>query len=87
MLGQDLNWDLQNYHIYIPYLLLENRYDFDIMPAQIQTFYTPFLDIPFFIANYWFRIPPIILGFALGCIQGLNLFILHLIALSKKTAC
>ncbi len=81
-LGQDINWDLQNYHLYNPYQFLENRFKFDVMPAQIQTFYSPILDIPFYLALYKLKLPPIFIGFILGWLQGLNLFFLHLIGLT-----
>jgi hypothetical protein len=47
--GQDGNWDFYNYHYYNPYAFLNDRFWFDIMPAQRQTNIAPFLDIPF----YW----------------------------------
>ena len=32
-LGQDANYDQQNYHFYVPYALLNNRILYDIFPA------------------------------------------------------
>ncbi len=46
--GQDANWDFYNYHYYNAYAFLNDRFWFDIQPAQRQTFFNPFLDIPFF---------------------------------------
>jgi len=48
-LGQDANWDLQNYHFYNPYALVTDRLDWDIAPAQLQTYHNPLADLPF----YW----------------------------------
>jgi hypothetical protein len=47
-LGQDANWDLQNYHFYGPWALLEGRaFGWDIAAAQLQTYLNPLLDLPF----------------------------------------
>jgi hypothetical protein len=46
-LGQDISWDIRNYHFYNPYMLLTGRMQYDILPAQIQTFLNPTMDIPF----------------------------------------
>ena len=47
--GQDANWDFYNYHYYNAYAFLGDRFWYDIQPAQRQTFFSPFLDVPF----YW----------------------------------
>ena len=39
--GQDLNWDLQNYHFYTGYALLTGRYAHDIAAAGFQSFLHP----------------------------------------------
>jgi hypothetical protein len=44
-LGQDMNWDLQNYHFYNPYQLLAGRFDKDILVAGVQSFFNPVLDL------------------------------------------
>jgi hypothetical protein len=74
ILGQDANWDLRNYHLYNPFAWLNNRIDFDMVPAQVANFYNPLLHIPF----YWAAIalPPMLTGFLLGAVQGLNFPIL-----------
>lgn len=48
LLGQDANWDLRNYHYYNPWALLNGRWAIDIAPAQVQTFYNPVGDLPFY---------------------------------------
>jgi Glycosyltransferase family 87 len=48
-LGQDINWDLKNYHLYNPYALLEGRLTTDSVPASLQSFFNPLADIPYFI--------------------------------------
>jgi hypothetical protein len=70
LLGQDANWDLRNYHLYIPYAFLEGRFDWDIAPAQVANFYNPLLYVPFYYAVM--SLPPKLFGFLIGFIQGAN---------------
>jgi hypothetical protein len=74
LLGQDANWDLRNYHLYNPFAFLHHRLDFDMVPAQVANFYNPLLHIPF----YWavMALPPMVTGFLIGAVQGLNFPIL-----------
>lgn len=77
-LGQDSNWDLRNYHWYNAYAWLAGRIGFDILPAQIPSFYNPALDIPFYLlAN---ALPTRLTGFLVGAFQGLNGTLLVLLA-------
>lgn len=73
-LGQDGNWDLRNYHLYNPFAYLNNRLGHDILPAGVANFYNPLLHIPF----YWtvMSLPPMLTGFLIGAVQGLNFPIL-----------
>ena len=70
-LGKDINWDLKNYHYYNAYAFIEHRLDFDIAPAQLQTFINPLGDLPFYFMTKFF--PSWVAGFVLGFIHGLNL--------------
>ncbi len=47
-LRQDSNWDLQNYHLYNVWAFVHDRYGLDWAPAQLQSFYSPYLDLPFY---------------------------------------
>src|SRR2546423_11295898 len=47
-MGQDVVWDLKNYHLYNPWALLNGRLDVDIAAAQLQTYYNPVLDLVFY---------------------------------------
>jgi len=78
IMGQDANWDLRNYHLYNPFAWLHDRIEFDMVPAQVANFYNPLLHIPF----YWavISLPPMLTGFLLGAVQGLNFPILVSIA-------
>lgn len=77
-LGQDANWDFRNYHWYNAYAFLNNREGFDILPAQIPSFYNPALDVPYFLLAS--AVPARLAGFILGTVQGLNFVLLFMIA-------
>lgn len=47
-LRQDSSWDLMNYHYYNAWAFVHGRYGLDWAPAQLQSFYSPFLDLPFY---------------------------------------
>jgi len=68
LLGQDISWDKQNYHIYNAWAFLHNRHDRDIIPASMQTYFNPLPDLPYFLLasgplNAWPRV--------LAAVQGL----------------
>src|SRR3954453_17596078 len=44
--GPDGAWDLRNYHLYNPFAVLNGRLHKDLVPAQLQTFLVPTMDIP-----------------------------------------
>jgi hypothetical protein len=43
--GQDINWDLQNYHYFVGYFLLHGRFIHDIAPTGLQSFINPTANI------------------------------------------
>jgi hypothetical protein len=47
-------------------MLLTGRFKYDVLPAQIQTFFNPLMDVPFFVAIYYLKLPPVVVGFFLG---------------------
>ncbi|MFC0677565.1 hypothetical protein ACFFGH_06875 [Lysobacter korlensis] len=69
-LGQDRNWDLRNYHLYNAYAWLGERWHVDLAPAQLQSYFTPLLDLPYF----WLlrHGSAELAGFALGAWHGLG---------------
>lgn len=77
-LGQDINWDLQNYHLYNPYAYLHGRIYLDVAPAGLQTYFTPSLDLVYFAAIK--TLNPKFVGFMIGLIQGLSFVIIYKIA-------
>jgi len=70
-LGQDLNFDLLNYHYYTGYAFLQGRTFRDIAPAGSQSFQPPLLHVFHYLGIA--HLPPRVFGFLLGAIHGLNL--------------
>ena len=70
-LGQDINWDLRNYHWYNPYAFLTGRWDLDFGAGS---FYNPALDVPVYLAAK--VLPAKLFAFLLGAIHGLNYVLL-----------
>lgn len=79
-LGADVSWDTQNYHLYNPFAFLTNRYNLDIMAAGIQTFYSPFPDIPFYLLIKYFNNYPLFVAFIQGSLGGILIFFVYKIA-------
>ncbi len=75
-LGQDANWDLQNYHYYNPWAWWNGRiFTHDIAAAQLQTFHNPLPDLPFYgmVAAGW---PPRAIACVLALPAGVAAFFL-----------
>jgi len=68
-LRQDSSWDLQNYHLYNAWAFIHDRFGLDWAPAQLQSFYSPFLDLPFY-ALVAADLPPRAIAFALAIPTG-----------------
>src|SRR5687768_6366938 len=80
-LGQEVGWDLRNYHFYVPHLLFENRFLRDLEPAGVQTYFNPLLDVPFYLAVEVLRLRPIVVGLAQAAVHGFGLWLVYRIAL------
>jgi hypothetical protein len=76
LLGQDADWDLQNYHFFDSYWLLVNHMR-DLTPAQLQTYLSPILDVPFYFAAD--HLSPRLIGCLLAIIQGVSFPLLYFI--------
>ena len=79
-LGTDANWDLKNYHYYGAYAFLNGRIYFDIAPAQIQSFFNPMVDIPYYLSVQAFNTRPRVVAFIMGVPAGIYAFALAQIA-------
>lgn len=76
-LGQDGNWDFQNYHWYNAFAYVNGKIGFDLAPGQFQTYFNPTLDLPYYLmATHW---PTRVTAFCMGVIHGFNVSILMLI--------
>jgi hypothetical protein len=69
-LGPDVNWDLRNYHLYLPWSFLEGRVGHDLAPAGLQSYFNPLLDVPYFLMAR--SLPPIVVAFLMGALHGLS---------------
>ena len=78
LIGQDINWDLLNYHLYNPYSFLNDRVSTDLGPAGVQSWFSPMLDLLYYGAAT--HLNPKLVGFLLGFLQGLNFLLIYKIA-------
>ena len=69
-LRQDSSWDLMNYHLYNAWAFVHHRFGLDWAPAQLQSFYSPYLDLPFY-ALFAAGAPPRAIAFALAVPTGI----------------
>ncbi len=80
-LGQDANWDLLNYHLYVAWAYLHGRFGLDLFAAGIQSYFAPFIDIPYFlISTQWLPNSPRLVAFIMGLPYGILIFIVFLIS-------
>lgn len=76
--GVSTHWDSRNYHLYNAWALLQDRHDLDVAPGQLQTWFNPALQVPFYLsAAHW---PAPFHLFLLGILQGLNGLLLYRLA-------
>ena len=77
--GKDVNWDLLNYHYYVPYQLLAGRIEQDFFAASAQSYLNPIGFLPFYlmVSAGWHSV---IVSVVLAVIHGLSLSLLFLLA-------
>jgi hypothetical protein len=78
IVGQSVNWDLLNYHLYNPHAFWTGRWQVDVAPAQLQSFHNPLLHLPYYLAYQWLDLR--LLAALLGLVQGLLIFPLYRLA-------
>lgn len=76
--GQDYNWDLLNYHFASPQLLLSGRYEMNVAPSGLQSWFNPIGYVPAYLAITF--LPPWLASAALAAASGLNAPLIYLIA-------
>jgi len=69
LLGQDSNWDLRNYHLYNGWAALHGRLSIDLMPAQLQSYFVPWLDAGYYLLAV--KDSPMLAAVVLGALHGL----------------
>jgi hypothetical protein len=74
--GVDTNWDLRNYHFYDPWAWLNDRMYWDYAPAQIQSYHSPLLDLPFY-ALVRAELPAFAITFLMGVPFGLAVYFFY----------
>lgn len=73
-MGQDINWDLKNYHLYNAWSYRAGRLNTDLFAAGIQTFFSPFLDMPYYFLSMGVlahhpRLLAFLMGLPFGCLM------------------
>jgi hypothetical protein len=79
--GSDADWDLRNYHEYNAHALISGRFWSDIVPAQLQTFYSPVMDIPLGAIRDALNGTPVLRNVVLSLPQGLAAALAFLLTL------
>jgi len=76
--GQDMNWDLRNYHYYTVYTWLHRPTNYDVAPAQVQNWLNPLVYFPY----YWLirHCRPMVAGAIFGGVAGLNFVLVYALA-------
>ena len=77
--GKDVNWDLLNYHYYLPYQLLGSRLGQDFFAASAQSYLNPLGYLPFYlmVAYGWHSV---LVSLVLAAAHSLSIGLLYLIA-------
>ena len=76
-IGMDRNTDVKNYHIYNAWAFVNDRIGFDLLPADIQSYFNPLPDIPYFLMIKYFNNHPAIVTFVWGFSYALFLFLIY----------
>lgn len=68
LVGQDANWDLQNYHDYAAYAVLHGRYGLDVGAGGFQGYFNP---LPYLVPyELRHRLPPMPAAIVLAALQS-----------------
>lgn len=73
ILGQDVNWDLMNYHYYNGWAFLHDRINVDITPNNgLHGYFSPILDVAQYLFIYYLPTP--LFSFLFGAVSGVSGF-------------
>ena len=81
ILGQDSNWDFLNYHFYNPYALCTGRVGYDFLAASIQSYLSPFIEVPLYLLAMYFNNFPSLVVFIQGTYFGVLCFLVFILSL------
>ncbi len=73
--GEDVNWDWRNYHVYDVWAAIHHRYDIDVIPAGFQTYFNPLIYYPIYVLRQ--SMSPLWTGLIAGAVHGLNLVAIY----------
>ena len=73
-------WDFANYHYYNAWAFLNDRLNVDIVPAFINTFFSPFIELPAYFLTNALNDHPVIFSTIMAVPYGLLLFVVYKIA-------
>src|SRR5437667_3472684 len=73
--GEDVNWDWQNYHEYNVWAVINGRYGIDALPAGFQTYFNPTVYFPGYYMRHLLPLPYGLM--ILGAVHGLNLLLIY----------
>ncbi len=77
--GKDVNWDLLNYHYYLPYEWLHGRLTQDYFAASGQSYLNPIGHLPFYflVSSGWHAV---LASMLLAAVHGVSLGLLYVLA-------
>ncbi len=73
--GEDVNWDWQNYHEYNVWAVINGRYGLDALPAGFQTYFNPTVYFPIYYLRHLLPLPYGLM--IIGAAHGLNLLLIY----------
>lgn len=73
--GEDVNWDWQNYHEYNVWAVLTDRYGIDALPPGFQTYFNPTVYFPVYYLRHLLPLPYGLM--IIGAVHGLNLLLIY----------
>lgn len=73
--GEDVNWDWQNYHEYNVWAVLTDRYGVDALPPGFQTYFNPAVYFPVYYLRHLLPLPYGLM--IIGAVHGLNLLLIY----------
>ena len=74
-IGEDVNWDWQNYHEYNVWAVINDRYGLDALPGGFQTYFNPTVYFPVYYLRHLLPLPYGLM--IMGAVHGFNLLLIY----------